>query len=237
MKDYPPNSEASIKAQQKTLQSLGFWQSILKVLLYPQNWFCGLYTALLNLPVFLLGALWGIHYLMQAHHLTWIEASYATTLLFVGIIIGSPFFGWLSDAIGRRVLPMIIGAIISLGAMLVLIYVPDLSLMSILFLFFFIGFITSSQVLTYPLAAELNSIALTSTAISVISVTIMLSGVIFQPLFGWIMQSHWDQSITNGVPLYSSSDLVNAMLIMPIAFAIGLLIAFFMKETFCRSVE
>ena len=65
--------------------------------------------ALINLPVFILGGLWGILYLTQVHHLSSAEASYATTLFFVGVIFGSPAFGWLSDAMERRVFPMILG--------------------------------------------------------------------------------------------------------------------------------
>lgn len=237
VQDYPPNSQAKIRAHKTHLQHIGFWRSIRLVLLNSQNWFGGIYTALLNLPVFLLGALWGIHYLMQVHHITLMQASYATTLLFVGVILGSPFFGWVSDHIGRRVLPMIIGAIVSLFVMLLLMYVPNLSLSAILFLFFLIGFVTSSQVLSYPAIAELNPISLTSTAISVISVTIMVSGVICQPLFGWLMELHWDRVTLDGVPVYSSADLLNAMLIMPIAFVVGFFIALLMKETFCKSQE
>ena len=237
VQDYPPNSHAKFEAQQTQLKSLGFWKSIRLVLLNPQNWFGGIYTALLNLPVFLLGALWGIHYLMQAHHVSLLQASYATTLLFVGVIVGSPFFGWMSDHMGRRVLPMIIGAIASLAVMLALMYIPDLSLGAILFLFFLIGFVTSSQVLSYPAVAELNPITLTSTAMSVISFTIMFSGVVFQPLFGWLMELHWDHSLVDGVPAYAPSDMLNAMMIMPIAFIIGFFISLMMKETHCQAQE
>ena len=237
VQDYPPGSQDKIKHQHSQLKSLGFWQSIRLVFLNPQNWFGGLYTALLNLPIFLLGALWGIHYLMEAHHLTLLQGSYATTLLFVGVIFGSPFFGWVSDRLRRRVLPMVIGAIASFIIILALMYMPNLSLGTILLLFFLIGFVTSSQVLTYPTIAELNSPALTSSAISVISFTIMVSGVIFQPLFGWVMELHWDHTIINGVPVYSPADMLNAMMIMPIGFVIGFFISLMMKETRCVAKE
>lgn len=237
VQDYPPGSQDKIQRQQTHLKSLGFWQSIRLVFLNPQNWFGGFYTALLNLPIFLLGALWGIHYLMEAHHLNLLQGSYATTLLFVGVILGSPFFGWLSDRLMRRVLPMIVGAIASIAVILALMFIPNLSFGAILFLFFLIGFVTSSQVLTYPTIAELNSPALTSTAISVISFTIMVSGVIFQPLFGWVMELHWDHTVANGVPVYSQTDMLNAMMIMPIGFVIGFFISLMMKETRCVAKE
>jgi MFS family permease len=237
VKDYPLHSHDKYIADQAHLQSLGFWKSIRLVTLNPQNWYGGLYTALMNLPVFLLGALWGIHYLMQVHHVTLLQGSYATTLFFVGVILGSPFFGWISDRIGRRVLPMILGAVISLLVMLALLYVPELSFGALLFLFFLVGFVTSSQVLSYPTIAELNPTSLTSTAVSIISVVIMLSGVIFQPLFGWAMEFHWDHTMVDGAPVYAASDMLNAMLMMPAAFIVAFFIALLMKETFCKLQE
>ncbi len=235
VQDRPPNSHDTVAADKAHLQSLGFWRSIGLVLKNKNNWFGGLYTSLMNLPVFLLGALFGIHYLTQVHHISAIQASYATTMFFVGIIFGAPAFGWFSDRIGRRVMPMLIGAVVSLAVFSVLMFVPDLSLSTLIFLFFAIGFVTSSQVLSYPTIAELNPIALTSTAVSVDSVTIMVSGAIAQPFFGWIMELHWDHTMQNGAPVYSSHDFMNAMWIMPIAFVLSIFVGWLITETFCKS--
>ncbi len=235
VQDRPPNSHEVAHADKAHLKTLGFWRCVKLVLLNPNNWLGGIYTSLMNLPVFLLGALWGIHYLTQVHHISAVQASYATTMFFVGVIFGSPTFGWFSDRIGRRVLPMIIGAIVSLVVMLVLMF-ANLSLHQIIELFFLIGFVTSSQVLSYPAIAELNPLALTSTAVAVDSITIMVSGAIFQPFFGWVMESHWNHAMTSdGVPLYSASDFMSAMMIMPIAFVISIFIAWMIKESFCKS--
>ncbi len=237
IQDRPPNSHEAAKADQDRLKSLGLWRCIYSALSNPQNWLGGIYTSLLNLPVFLLGALWGIHYLTEVHHLSAIQASYATTLFFVGIIIGSPVYGWFSDYIGLRRFPMIIGAVFSLLVIFILMYSPTLSLSSLMALFFLIGFSTSSQVLTYPTVAELNPISLTSTSVSIVSITIMSSGFIFQPLFGWMMQLQWNHQLVNGIPVYSANDFNNAMWLIPISFVIGLLLSFFIKETYCRSQE
>jgi len=166
--------------------------------------------------------------------MTHVEASYATTLLFVGVMLGSPAYGLLSDRIGRRILPMIQGAVISLGVMLALLCIPSLSTFWIMTLFFLTGFVTSSQVLSFPLIAELNPPVLTSTAISVDSLSIMLSGAISQPAFGWIMALHAKTS-AEGVMVYSASDFMRAMWIMPVAFVISIAITFFLRESFCRA--
>jgi MFS family permease len=235
VQDRPPGTHDNIHAEKAHLKNLGLWCSIGTVLLNKNNWLGGIYTSLLNLPVFLLGALFGIHYLVEVHHLTAVQGSYATAMFFVGVIFGAPAFGWFSDHIGRRVLPMIVGAVLSLIVMVILMFVPELSLGMLIFLFFLIGFTTSSQVLSYPAIAELNPIALTSTAVSIASVSIMLSGAIFQPFFGWVMSIHWDHTVVDGVPIYSAHDFLNAMMIMPIAFVIGIFVAWMIKETYCKS--
>lgn len=237
VQDRPPDAQGEAVSDQQHLNELGLWRCIKLAALNPQNWFGGLYTALMNLPVFIMGGLWGVLYLTSVHHLTEAQASYATTIFFIGVILGSLGFGWFSDHIERRVLPMIIGAVLSLGVMLALMYLPNLSFGMVMTLFCLIGFVTSSQVLTYPTIAELNPIYLTSTAVSIDSLCIMASGFIIPPMFGWLMEraSGGVHAMVNGVAVYSPSDFNHAMLIMPISIVVALIIAFFIRETYCRS--
>ncbi len=236
VQDRPPDAEAQVEAKADALHlhELGVWRCIKLAVFNPQNWLGGLYTSLMNLPVFVIGGLWGILYLSQVHHLTMTQASYATTMFFVGVIAGSLIYGYISDHTERRVMPMIIGAVISLIVMLMLMYIPGLSLGSIIFLFFLIGLVTSSQVLTYPLIAELNPTYLTSTAVSIDSICIMASGFIVPPFFGWLMEKNNLHNVVNGIVEYSAADFNYAMLIMPVSFIIALIIGFFMRETYCK---
>jgi MFS family permease len=235
VQDRPPDGKREEKEDQRHLKELGLWRCIKLSALNPQNWLGGLYTSLVNLPVFVLGGLWGIRYLTDVHHLTDTQASYATTLFFVGVIVGCLLYGWISDHIERRVSPMIIGAILSLIVMLILMYVPGLSMGALITLFFLIGLVTSSQVLTYPTIAELNPIYLTSTAVSIDSVCIMVSGFLIPPFFGWLMENGGGHDVVNGVSVYSPDAFHHAMLVMPIAFVAALVISFFIRETYCRS--
>lgn len=235
VQDRPPDAQEDAKNDHHQLKTLGLSRCIRLAALNPQNWLGGIYTSLMNLPVFLLGALWGIHYLVEVRHLPLVQASYATTLFFGGVIVGSPVFGWVSDKMGRRVLPMMLGAVLSLFVMFALMYLPNLSLGAIITLFFLIGFVTSSQVLSYPTIAELNPIYLTSTAVSIDSMCIMASGFIFQPFFGWIMVHSGEHTVVNGMMIYTAENFNRAMLIMPIAFVLGLIVTLFIRETYCRS--
>lgn len=235
VQDRPPDAHEEAHHEHQQLKELGLWRCIKMAMLNPQNWLGGIYTALMNLPVFILGGLWGVLYLTSAHGLSEDQAHFAATIFFVGVILGSLLFGWFSDHIERRVLPMVLGAIASLVVIGILMYVPNLSVASTIFLFTLIGFTTSSQVLTYPTIAELNPIYLTSTAVSIDSLCIMASGFIVPPVFGWLMEHVGTHETVKGVAVYTANNFNFAMLMVPAAFIAALLISFLIKETYCRS--
>ena len=234
VQDYPETYEKQHQAQQQQLESLGFFPSIGLAIRNPQNWLGGCYTSCLNLPIMLLGALWGNLYLEQVHHLTDIQASSVVSMIFIGMIIGSPLVGAWSDLISLRKFPMILGAIFSLISILVLIEFQNLTYIPLLILFFSIGFFTSVQVLSYPLIAESNNRIVTSTATAWASFIIMGGAALSQPLFGLIIDHFWNGLKINGVNIYSSTAFEHAMLLFPITFLFALICAFFVKETQCR---
>ena len=45
--------------EQNRLRIIGYWRSMRLAFTNPQNWLCGIYTSLLNLPIFIFGGLWG----------------------------------------------------------------------------------------------------------------------------------------------------------------------------------
>ena len=70
-----------------------------------QNWLCGIYTCLLNLPIFVLGGFLGNEYLFYVHHLSYTQAAFVSSMLFLGTTFGSPAMGWISDRRGYAAHP------------------------------------------------------------------------------------------------------------------------------------
>ncbi len=190
----------------------------------------------MNLPIFLLGAMWGGLYLVQVQGLSRADASVVTSMIFVGTIIGSTLLGWLSDRLARRRSPMLIGAALSLGLVFNLMYTPQLGFFNLAALFFLLGLLTSTQVISYPLIVESNPVSLTGSAEGLASVLIM-SGGFAQPLFGWLMGRNWAHTMVNNMPVYSHADYLSAMWIMPVAFGLSLLAATVIKETYCQPLK
>lgn len=210
-------------------EKISVGKTILLVGTNPYNWACAFYTMLMNLPIFIMGV-WGGLYLEQARHLSGKNIGYVATMIFIGTLIGSPVIGWISDRLNKRIMPMVVCALLSLALILVFIYAPNLNLASILLLTFLLGFVTSSQVLSYPIAAERNSPLVTGSAISVISIVLMLSGFTLVPWFGKLLELHWDKTVLYGKAIYSMRDFNTAMMMLPIAFIISFVIAIFMRD-------
>ncbi len=231
--DYPKH-QLSQKITDITINPISVIKSIYLSLHNKQNTLAGIYTCLLNLPIILLGALWGTLYLTQVHQLGKTQASLVAMMIFLGTIIGSPLVGWFSDFIGRRRLPMIIGAVLSLLVLLIIMFTPILNFYSLLILFLLLGFFTSTQIISYPLIAESNPRHLTGTSTSLASILIMGGGAVFQPLFGWLIDLHWDHTFLQGVPHYSISNFHYGMAILPLAFMVSLLAACCLRETYCQ---
>lgn len=234
IRDFPLGSPES-KHSQVVLDKLGFWPSIFSAWKNTQNWLGGFYTSFINLPIFIIGGLWGTQYLTQIHHLSKAQAATVNTMLFLGFAIGSPIIGWLSDAMQRRKLPMIIGAIFSIIIVLAIMYLPNLNFWSLLVLFLLLGFIVSVQIISYPLIAESNPNALAGTANGWAAVLIMSGGAFGQPLFGWLLDAHWDGTKIYHIPFYTAADYRFAWLLFPTMFIIALLISLFVRETHCQA--
>lgn len=237
VKDFPSDSEHLASQQKKTLSEMGLLQSIQRVLTNKQNWLGGLYTSLFNMPIMVLGALWGAIHLVGTQNLSPTQASTVSSMIFLGTIFGSPFLGYLSDQIRQRRKPMFWFGLLSLFIVTLLMIIPPIDYIILLGLYFALGFFTSAQVLSYPLIAESNLKSLTGTAMGIASVIIMGGGAISQPLFGWLLDWHWDHQMKNGTPLFSAQDFHIAFMMLPIAFIIGLIATYFIKETYCQPVE
>lgn len=227
VQDYPPDCPIEKCADFSVLKIFKHFLAVIKSV---QNWCCGIYASFLNLPIILLGAIWGILYLEHTFNLSKANASFVISMIFIGMIIGSPLVGFFTSNIRSKKFVMFISALLAALVISVIIYETHLSMAMLILLFFLLGMVTSTQVLIYPIIAENNPVQLTGTAISFASLLVMSSGLFFQPLFGWILdlQKHWD--IKHHLSIYSAVNFRHAIYIMPVAFLICSLLALVIKD-------
>lgn len=232
--DYPPGKEKEYIDQIQFYRKIGFVQGLKKVILKSQNWNCGLFASLLNLPILVFGALWGIMYLTQIYNLSKIQSSWVCSVLFLGMLIGAPVFGFISDKLYLRKVPMLAGTLICLISVFMVLESHDLTFTSLMIVFYFIGFGSSAQILAYPTVTESNPAALTGSALSLASTLIMSAGAIFQPIIGWLIEIDWDNKLFEGIPVYSNANYNFALWIVPLSIMLAGSIIFLIRETYCR---
>tara|TARA_R110000868_G_scaffold10639_4_gene51656 strand:- start:59336 stop:60604 length:1269 start_codon:yes stop_codon:yes gene_type:complete len=237
VRDRPDHVEEVHQQELSELHTLGFWHSLQRSYLNLQNWLCGIYTNMMNLPVFIVGAIFGIPYLTQAHGMSVNSAAFISGMIFFGTVIGSPLAGFFSDALKQRRLPMQIGTLLSFVIFAAILYLPNIGVLGFAALFFLIGLTTSTQIISYPLVAETNPKLLTATCVSVVSFNVISGGAIFQPLVGKLLDAGWQGKILNGHHVYSAHDYKSAFSILMIAFVVALVATFFMKESRCQAVD
>lgn len=167
--------------------NIAFFSSLASIIKQRQNWYAGLYTAFMNMILFVFGAVWGSHYLMITHNLDSTSAAFVVTQLFFGTIVGAPLWGWLVDKTHQRRRSMLAGAYLSLCLLLVIFYASELPAWELASLFFLLGVTTSTQVLSYPHIAACNAPNHLGMAESFAALFILGFGAIGQPLMGWLM--------------------------------------------------
>jgi MFS family permease len=172
-----------------------------------------------------------MQYLQIVHHVTVVQASNIVSMIFFGSMIGSPLAGWLSDKIRRRKQIMWIGGLLALILCYPLCYMKHaLPVSELMLIFFCLGCVTSTQVVSYPLIAESNSAVYAGRACSLASMIIMGGGMCAQMVFGWLLNQH---QMVDAIP--TEETFRGAMIMFPVCIMLALLMLVFMKETFCKN--
>lgn len=233
VRDEPKTLEKLEIAEHLQLKQLGFWHSLAITIGNQQNWLSGIYISLVNLPLFIFGGIWGVPYLTQIHHLSRVEATEVTSMIFIGMMIGSPLAGLISDWMGLRKLPMVIGALLTIAVLLLIMFTPDLSFWMAILGYLFLGVVMGSQVIGYPVIAESNPHTITATATSLGSVLTMSGGMLV-PVFGWLLELSHHSNIIDNIVIYAAEDFIRANSLMLVGLMIALIAACCIKETYCK---
>ncbi len=193
----------------------GLIKELKDILWNKKNWVYSICTSSLNLPVTLLGAIWGQIYLIQAHGLSAINASLVTSMLFIGMIIGPVIIGFFSDKLNERRKIMLFGALTITAIVFLLFIIKTNNIYVFSFLFLILGIASASQTLGYALVSENNPMDSMGVAISMIGMLVLLGGATFQPLFGHIMDTFTPIHLREA-HVYTEKSFFIAMMLIPL---------------------
>lgn len=231
------NNRSNSSAESGKVQEINIVKDVLEVVKCPQAWVASVYAGLMFVPTLAFGALWGVPYLVEAHSYSNMEAGSIVSLIFIGWACGGPLYGWFSDYIGKRNLPMYIANISTLVITLMIIYMTNLSITVMGVLMFLLGFFSSGFIIAFAVMKEKNRPELSGTAVGFINTLNTFGGAFFQYIIGKVLDSVSSGEVNpnTGEVVYSLHEYQEALLALPVCLIASLIVLFFLKETNCRS--
>lgn len=226
VRNQPPHTEGEIVMIAKERNLKQELKSLIKI---PQVWVAMIFTGSVYVSLPMLGAYWGTLYL-DARGFPKETAGFMISMIWVGLALGCPIFGRLSDHMKKR--KPILGLLSLLGfvSTAALLFFPTKSEWVLIFFFLCIGIAGAAQALAFALITEHVPSEVKATAVGMNNTANMLFASIIPPIATILIQAEV------GVrEIYKESDFIDGFLFMPGAFLFAFLIcAFFMKETFAR---
>lgn len=202
-----------------------------------QTWLiaiCGLGS---TAPLLGFAGLWGVPFLGTAYGLERTEAAAITSLMIAGWGVGAPLFGWWSDRIGRRCMPLLLGVAAETLTLGLLIFLPALPIPVLATLSFAVGLFGASQIACFGLIREIHPPSLSGTAIGMVNGMVTGAGALFQPLIGVLLDLAWSGRIIAGVRIYEAADYRMALAVLVVFSGIAALCVIPIRETNCRPVS
>lgn len=213
-------------------KQLGVLESLRRIVVNPQCWLVGFFGFLMYVPLSVFGDQWGASYLMQRYCINTVDAAAPASMMYIGVMFGAPFFGWFSNYLKSRRIPMMIAACGVAFFFALVLYLPGDSLSLMYVLLFASGFMMGGQFLVFTVAYELNATNTGGTASGFTNTICMLTGIFFQPLVGRVLDICWEGQMENGIRIYTTTGYQWGLSLIPVGACLALVVLLFLRETF-----
>lgn len=227
VKEAPPIAQERSFSQQE--ESPPFWKSILMIATRSQTWLIAIYGLLMYVPLSAFADLWGVKFLTAVYRIDKITAAQVISNIYIGMGIGSLFFPPLCQRFKAYRPGLFISAFMTTFLFIILLAYPTLPLWLLSVLLFALGCAVAGQFLSFSVICELNPRQVSATAAGFQNMISMMSGVIFQPLVGYLL---YFLSTQTGV--YTPSDYIWAVSVIPCVTFAAFFLVFWMQEVYPR---
>ena len=200
----PKQPEASDSSNQlKTLDALK------EVVKNKDNWLLTFYVGLSFTAVDAFAGFWGNAYFREAYHISKEQAATIISMIFIGMAIGSPMIGKLSEILDNRKGVMIVFHIIGTIALSIVLLTKTSATTSAILLFVF-GLCLGIYMLSFAIGNRINPIIITATVAAFINTGEPILGAIFDPLIGYFLDWSWTGQYINDAGNIVSQHVSNS---------------------------
>jgi len=188
VRDRPEDfGHAPVHAVPQRAAEVRWTRAVLHVVANPATWPAFLVNVGVGGSFFAFAGLWAVPYLQQAYGMSRVHAAQHSSLLLLGVAIGSLCIGVISDRLGSR--QGVMRVYVTLYALswtpwLLNVQWPQPATLA---WFFVMGLLIPGFTLSWTLAKEANPPQFSGIATSVVNVGIFLGTGILQPLVGWVL--------------------------------------------------
>jgi MFS family permease len=192
--------------------SIGILYSLKDIARSRTAWLTALYACCLWAPMAAFASLWGVPFLQTVYHATHAEAAGLVMSMWLGLAIGSPILGWISDRLHSRLWPLVFSAAIGLMAFFFVVLHSTNSFQLVAVFLFCAGAACSGQALSFAVVRDHSKPKNLAAAIGFNNMAVVIAGAIFQPLIGGLIGSQTAHEFQMGVSIILVGFLLGILL-------------------------
>ena len=198
-------------------------------------WLVATFNALMYVPITAFTDLWAVPFLKNAYDLPTTKAASISILIYVGSAIGSSFWPRVADAWGSYLKVMRLACLVTIVLFCIILLGNNIPLMFMIGTMLAAGMAISGKILSFAWVHAFCDPKEVGVGLGFTNAVTMLSGLIFQPLLGYVLDLFWQGGYTGaGVRIYSSSAYSYAIALIPLCLFATFFLLFFIKETYQR---
>ncbi|MDP1602911.1 MAG: MFS transporter [Legionella sp.] len=201
-------------------------KQLLIILTSGKLWVNGVFVGLSFTVITVFGAMWAIPFIQVKLGCSLKDASIIDSLLFCGAALSCPLFGYLAGRLSHRRFLMLFSCLTTALLIMVALFLPIQSAITMAVLMFFIGLCCGAYMLAYSISNELAPKNALSTCTGFINTLAMLSAPLMQPLVGYLL----DLSASQPNHVYQIGDYQLALVIIPAGLVIASGLVFLLPE-------
>src|SRR3990167_3617795 len=201
------------------------WQDIKTLLTKRDNWIITLYSGVIFTPLAVFGGLWGNPFIVAAYHTSNTKAASLISCIFMGLAVGAPILGFISDRLAKRRPVMLFSAFCALMSLACVVYWNTLPVFAVSIFLFSFGFFTGAFMLCFAIGKEMNAATLAASVVALINTGDSIFGSFTEPFIGQVL----DWLSPGSVDTYSIHSYHIALSLLLIYLVGGLVLLCFLR--------